>query len=208
MPEMLHSEDALSMAFSLESRLPFLDHRIVEFCFSLAYDHKIGAGWTKLLLRQATAGILPEPVRWRRHKLGFPGDYESWLGSASGLDAVRALLLDRVTQERGWLDPAWLRRRLGGERSRAAHWVSTHVQRVWELVALELWCRQFLDGDDGLRLPPPARTRQAAGYAPLAAPLREAPGGRDSFQRINAMPWTGCAAAAVSAPRHCCTAVP
>jgi asparagine synthase (glutamine-hydrolysing) len=169
MPEMLHSEDALSMAFSLESRLPFLDHRLVEFCFSLAYDHKIGAGWTKLLLRQATAGILPEPVRWRRHKLGFPGDYESWLGNASGLDAVRALLLDRVTQERGWLDPVWLRRRLGGERSKAARWVSTHVQRVWELVALELWCRQFLDGNDALRLPPPARTRQAAGYAPMAA---------------------------------------
>src|SRR5665213_235843 len=169
MPEMLHSEDALSMAFSLESRLPFLDHRLVEFCFSLPYDHKIGAGWTKLLLRQATEGILPEPVRWRRHKLGFPGDYTTWLGSGSGLDAVRALLLDRVTQERGWLDPVWLRRRLGGERSKAARWVSTHVQRVWELVALELWCRQFLDGDDGLRLPPPIRTRQAAGYAPAAA---------------------------------------
>jgi len=120
-------------------------------------------------LRQATEGILPEPVRWRRHKLGFPGDYTSWLGSGSGLDAVRALLLDRVTQERGWLDPVWLRRRLGGERSKAARWVSTHVQRVWELVALELWCRQFLDGDDGLRLPPPIRTRQAAGYAPAAA---------------------------------------
>jgi asparagine synthase (glutamine-hydrolysing) len=169
LPEMLHSEDALSMAFSLESRLPFLDHRVVEFCFSLAYDHKIGAGWTKRLLRQATAGILPEPVRWRRLKQGFPGDYEGWLGSDSGLDAVRTLLLDRVTLERGWLDPVWLKRRLGGERSRAARWVRTHVQRVWELVALELWCRQFLDGDDGLRLPPPARTRRAVGYAPLAS---------------------------------------
>jgi asparagine synthase (glutamine-hydrolysing) len=165
LPEALHSEDALSMAFSLETRLPFLDHRIVEFCFSLAYDHKIGAGWTKLLLRQATAGILPEPVRWRRHKLGFPGDYEGWLASDTGLDAVRALLLDRVTLERGWLDPAWLKNRLGGERSKAARWVRTHVQRVWELVALELWCRQFLDGDEGLRLPPPVRTRQAASYA-------------------------------------------
>jgi hypothetical protein len=44
LPEVLHSEDALSMAFSLESRLPFLDHRIVEFCFSLAYSEKIGSG--------------------------------------------------------------------------------------------------------------------------------------------------------------------
>jgi asparagine synthase (glutamine-hydrolysing) len=169
LPEMLHSEDAISMAFSLESRLPFLDHRIVEFCFSLAYDHKIGAGWTKLLLRQATGGILPEPVRWRRLKQGFPGDYEGWLSSDSGLDAIRGLLLDRVTLERGWLDPAWLKSRLGGKRSRAAHWVHSHVQRVWELLALELWCRQFLDGDDGLRLPPFVLRPRTVAHASAAA---------------------------------------
>src|ERR1019366_5609299 len=68
------SEDALSMAFSLGSRLPFLDHRIVEFCFSLPYSDKIGEGWTKLLLRQATAGLLPEGVRWRRARDWTPSD--------------------------------------------------------------------------------------------------------------------------------------
>jgi asparagine synthase (glutamine-hydrolysing) len=162
LPEVLHSEDAISMAFSLESRLPFLDHRIVEFCFSLPYGEKIGAGWTKLLLRQATAGVLPEPVRWRRYKQGFPGDYETWMASDSGLDCVRALLLDRVSLERGWLDPVWLKRRLGGERSKAAHWARHHVQRVWELVALELWCRQFLDGTQARRWSPAVDGRRAA----------------------------------------------
>src|SRR5690348_16435520 len=47
LPELLHADDAISMAFSLESRLPFLDHRLVEFCFSLQYDEKMSEGWTK-----------------------------------------------------------------------------------------------------------------------------------------------------------------
>jgi len=152
LPEVLHSEDAISMAFSLESRLPFLDHRIVEFCFSLAYSDKMGEGWTKLLLRQATANLLPEPVRWRRHKQGFPGDYARWLAADRGLDAVRALLLDQVTLERGWLDRDWLKRRLGGKRHRAARWVQRHLGQVWQLLTLELWCRQFLDDRHELRL--------------------------------------------------------
>jgi len=153
LPEVLHSEDAISMAFSLESRLPFLDHRVVELCFSLPYDDKLGEGWTKLLLRRATAGLLPEPVRLRRPKLGFPGDYARWLSTDAGLDAVTGLLLDQVTLRRGWLDPLWLKRRMGGTRAAAAKWVRHHAQRVWEMVALELWCRQFIDGDDTLRVP-------------------------------------------------------
>lgn len=162
LPEVLHSEDALSMAFSLESRLPFLDHRIVEFCFSLAYSDKIGDGWTKLLLRQATAGVLPEPVRWRRHKQGFPGDYAGWMAAAGGLDAVRQVLLDKTTLERGWFDRRWLQRHLGGDAIKAARWVRRHLFQIWHLLTLELWCRQFLDGDDGLRSATPANGRRAA----------------------------------------------
>ena len=169
LPEVLHSEDALSMAFSLESRLPFLDHRIVEFCFSLPYSDKIAEGWTKLLLRKATAGLLPEPVRWRRHKHGFPGDYAGWLAADQGLDAVRELLLDQVTLERGWLDRRWLKRRLGGERAKAAQWVRRHLFQIWHLLTLELWCRQFLDGDHELRLPALARARSAAASAATTA---------------------------------------
>ncbi len=155
LPEILHAEDALSMAFSLESRLPFLDHRVVEFCFSLAYHEKIGQGWTKLLLRRATPGILPDAVRLRRHKLGFPGDYPKWLGEGAGLDAVRQLLLDPVTLQRGWLDRNWLTRRFAGPRRRAERWILNNPQQTWRSVTVELWCRQFLDSDHSLR--PPTR---------------------------------------------------
>ena len=156
LPEALHAEDAISMAFSLESRPPFLDHRLVELCFSLPYDQKIGKGWTKLLLREATAQILPEQVRWRQRKLGFPGDYALWLAGPVGLDAFREVLLDPRTLQRGMLDDRWLRRHLGGSRRKAAHWIRRNLQQAWIVLTLELWCRLFLDADNSLR-PPVAR---------------------------------------------------
>lgn len=171
LPEVLHSEDAISMAFSLESRLPFLDHRIVEFCFSLAYGEKIGEGWTKLLLRRATDRLLPEPVRRRRHKLGFPGDYSSWLAGAGTFESVREVLLDRTTLERGWLAPAWLRHRLAGPRIRAQRWARRHLVQVWALLTLELWGRLYLDDDRGMR---PARI---AGSSDARRDLFKAPAG-------------------------------
>ena len=157
LPEILHAEDAISMAFSLESRLPFLDHRIVELCFSLPFDAKIGAGWTKLLLREAMTNTLPAPVLWRRRKLGFPGDYASLLGGPQGLTVVRDLLLDTRTLERGCLDRAWLLQTLGRSESSARHWVRTHLLETWSLITLELWHRLFLDDDRSLvRCPVPS----------------------------------------------------
>lgn len=151
LPEVLHSEDAISMAFGLESRLPFLDHRLVEFCFSLAYGEKISAGWTKWLLRRSMDGVLPEPVRWRRQKFGFSGDYEAWLAGGQGLQWVRDVLLDPRTSARGWLDRRWLARHLGGNEDRARRWVRRNLIQVWTLFTLELWGRMFLDNDVSLQ---------------------------------------------------------
>ena|ERR1700730_1113953 len=157
LPELLHAEDAISMAFSVESRLPFLDHRLVEFCFSLQYDEKVGDGWTKLLLRRATQELLPQRVRLRRSKLGFPGDHAAWLGTGRGLDTVRDLLLDPASLTRGWLDPKWIRKSFGGSRETAAKWVRGNPSWTWRATTFELWCRQFVDGDVSLRPRGPVR---------------------------------------------------
>ncbi|MGL1273868.1 asparagine synthase-related protein, partial [Vibrio parahaemolyticus] len=80
---------------------------IVEFCFSLPFDEKISDGWTKHLLRRAMTGVLPEVVRLRRKKLGFPGNYAGWLGGLGkdeGLTRVRELLLEQRSLERPWVD--------------------------------------------------------------------------------------------------------
>jgi asparagine synthase (glutamine-hydrolysing) len=76
--ELLKYEDQNSMNFSIESRVPFLYHAMIEYIFSLPMSAKISSGWTKLILREAMKGILPEKIRKRKSKLGFPAPIESW----------------------------------------------------------------------------------------------------------------------------------
>lgn len=77
-PYQLHSEDRNSMMFSIESRLPFLDHRLVEYVLGLPADYKINHGYTKYILRQALPE-LPQLVRWRKDKLGFAAPDKEWV---------------------------------------------------------------------------------------------------------------------------------
>ena len=90
------------MAFSVEARTPFLDYRLVERAQALPVSQLIGDGWTKGILREAMAGIVPDPVRRRRDKLGFATpearwlreiapQVRDWLGSASRLRSRLAL---------------------------------------------------------------------------------------------------------------------
>lgn len=75
---LLHWEDRNSMAHSIEARVPFLDHPLVEFTLALGNDHKIVGGDTKRVLRKGMAGILPEVVKERRDKLGFATPEQIW----------------------------------------------------------------------------------------------------------------------------------
>ncbi len=78
LPMLLHYEDRNSMAHSVEARVPFLDHRLVEFSIGLGESHKMVGGDTKRVLRRAMAGIIPEQVCQRRDKLGFATPEEVW----------------------------------------------------------------------------------------------------------------------------------
>ncbi len=78
LPSLLRYEDKNSMAFSVEARLPFLDHRLVEFIFSLPYDKLIKNGWTKYILRESMKNKIPEDIRLRRGKLGFSVPQKRW----------------------------------------------------------------------------------------------------------------------------------
>ncbi|CAB1065066.1 Asparagine synthetase [glutamine-hydrolyzing] (EC [Olavius sp. associated proteobacterium Delta 1] len=79
LPSLLRYEDKNSMAFSIESRTPFLDFRIVEFLASLPLHAKIFNGWTKYILREAMKGVIPERIRLRRDKLAFDTPQDEWL---------------------------------------------------------------------------------------------------------------------------------
>ncbi len=79
LPQLLRYEDRNSMAFSIESRVPFISKDIVEFCLSLPVSLRINKGYTKAVLREAIKGIVPEDVRLRVDKLGFPAPEVDWL---------------------------------------------------------------------------------------------------------------------------------
>jgi asparagine synthase (glutamine-hydrolysing) len=146
LPELLHSEDALSMAFSVESRTPFLDHRLVEFCFSLPFQEKIADGWTKSLLRRSMAGLVAPEILARRAKFGFGAPIVPWLQRRSNWRDVCALLLDPRSLDRGLFSPRRVEYELRAFRAGPGPYASMAVMRLWRWITLELWFRDFVDG--------------------------------------------------------------
>lgn len=75
---LIHYADRTSMAFSIESRMPFMDYRVVEFLASVPSTYKLHKGWTKYLARKAFAGKLPDSIVWRKDKMGWPIPESYW----------------------------------------------------------------------------------------------------------------------------------
>jgi asparagine synthase (glutamine-hydrolysing) len=161
--ELLMKQDQMSMAASIESRVPFLDHRLVEFVSRLPDRWKASGFQTKRILREAMKGILPEVIL-NRSKMGFPVPFGQW--TRGGWNAVsRDVLLDRRSRERGLIDAAAVDRLL----SRHAAGATNGGDRIWALLNLEIWYRTFIDGDGIQSLPAPAATR-VAGSRETGAP--------------------------------------
>ena len=96
LPNLLMYEDKNSMAHSIESRLPYLDYRLVEYAVSMAHGFKIRDGWSKWALRKVAGQYLPENIAWRRYKIGFEAP------SASMLEANRRYITDAISTSRIW----------------------------------------------------------------------------------------------------------
>jgi asparagine synthase (glutamine-hydrolysing) len=79
LPELLRVEDRNAMRFSIETRLPFLDHKLVEYCLQAPIQAKLNKGWTKWMLRAAMDGIMPSPITWRKDKKGFEAPERIWV---------------------------------------------------------------------------------------------------------------------------------
>lgn len=124
--------DRTSMAVSLEARVPYLDHEVVEYAMSLPEEWKLGAGRTKRLLRSAFADLLPPAVR-RRGKEGFSIPMKRWLRGPL-LPLVHDLLGPDRVRDRGWFEPR-LVARLVEEHRRG---IENHAHRLWCLMSLEL----------------------------------------------------------------------
>lgn len=141
LPALLRYEDRNSMAFSIEARPPFLDHRLVEFALALPFDERIDGEWTKAVLRKAMDGILPDEVTWRRDKMGYPTPFSDWIRGDFREDAA-AVIFSEEFARRGIFRPDAVRRMW--EEHQAGH--ADRSWNVWRWISLELWFRQFVDG--------------------------------------------------------------
>jgi asparagine synthase (glutamine-hydrolysing) len=108
LPKYLHWEDRNSMAHSVEARVPFLDHRLVEFCYNLPDDFLEKDGITKRVMREAMTGLLPELIRNRKDKMGFTTPEELWVKKENpGL--FRDKIAEAVVVSDGIIKPASLK---------------------------------------------------------------------------------------------------
>ena len=156
--ELLMKQDQMSMAASIESRVPFLDDQLVEHVVALPSAFKVRGWQTKAILRAAVADLVPAAIIARR-KMGFPVPVGSWLkGGFKTL--VDEFVLGPRAAARRLFDAATLRQMAAEHASGAA----SHGDRLWLLINLEIWQRIFHDGespDHVMRVAPLTGTRAA-----------------------------------------------
>ena len=137
--DLLIKADKMTMANSLELRVPLLDHRLLEFAASLPSHYKLKGFTLKYIWKKALAKRIPDTILKRR-KAGFPVPYESWLRNEFK-HKVRAILTDRRTTERGYFEKKSVEKLINANNERGAY-----SREIFSLMTLELWHRMFLDG--------------------------------------------------------------
>jgi asparagine synthase (glutamine-hydrolysing) len=159
--ELLMKQDQMSMSASIESRVPFLDHKLVEFAATLPDQWKLNGWTTKRVLREAMKGLLPDSIL-NRPKMGFPVPFAGWTrGGWNGV--ARDVLLDRRSRERGLIDAQAVERLLDDHAAGR----TDGGDRIWSLLNLELWYRTFID-QEGIQTLPDAHSLAEIGSAAAA----------------------------------------
>ncbi|HBB35144.1 MAG TPA: asparagine synthase (glutamine-hydrolyzing) [Cyanobacteria bacterium UBA8803] len=137
LPALLQIEDRVSMAVSLESRVPLLDTRIVDLVTSMPPSMKFQGGRTKHILKQAVKTQIPEPILNRKDKMGFPVPLNEWLKTPPLQDFVGDILFSQASRERGLFNPTALDTLIKSE--------TEFGRQVWGVLCLELWHQKFID---------------------------------------------------------------
>jgi asparagine synthase (glutamine-hydrolysing) len=138
--DMLTKVDRMSMANSLEARVPLLDHVLAEYVATLPHHYKVKGRETKYILKKAMESRLPHEILYRK-KQGFDLPLSVWFRNELG-NMARSILLDRQTTQRGLFKKSFIE-----------HLISLHTKKerdlsfqIWSLIVFEKWCRSFLDG--------------------------------------------------------------
>ena len=139
LPALLQVEDRMSMAHGVESRVPFLDHPLIEFAATVPADIKFKNGELKRLLKTVFRDKLPPAIRDRKDKMGFPVPLTLWLRQGGkAAEFVKDVFSSRAARERSYLaHPVDMDQVLNGQ--------SVYSRNLWALLSLELWHQQFID---------------------------------------------------------------
>ena len=138
--ELLMKQDQMSMAASIESRVPFLDHKLVEYTAKLPQKFKIRGRETKWILREAMKGILPEEIL-TRSKMGFPVPIGNWF-RGEFRHVIDEYVLGERSLSRRIFETDFVR-----EIVQKHNKGENHAERLWFLVNFEIWQRRFIDGE-------------------------------------------------------------
>jgi asparagine synthase (glutamine-hydrolysing) len=147
---LLRYADRNAMAFSRETRFPFLDHELVDWCVSLPDRAFVRDGWQKYILRKGAGSMLPSEIRWRADKVGYAAPLDLWLRDSLrdwGHDRLfRGAIVDLEGYDRRNLDDLW-RRHQAGENHSWALWRWISLNEWFALLESALWRRGVATGD-------------------------------------------------------------
>jgi asparagine synthase (glutamine-hydrolysing) len=132
--------DKTGMKFSLETRFPFLDHNLVEKTLSIPTNNYIKNGYTKVIMRNALKGILPEKIRMRKDKVGFSTPESDWFKKRELQSVLSDVIDSKSFNEREYFDVKYCKKELESLQK-----YNKYNLEFWKLIHLELWFRKFID---------------------------------------------------------------
>ena len=138
LPALLQVEDRMSMSVSIESRVPLLDHRLVELIASMPPAMKFKGAEMKYILKRAVKDLLPSRILERKDKMGFPVPLHMWAKGKAG-NFIKDVLLTKASRSRGIFDISKVEKLIQSERP--------FGRQLWGMLCLELWFQQFIDRD-------------------------------------------------------------
>lgn len=141
-PQLLRYEDKNSMRWSIESRVPFLDYRLVEFVASLPSCCKINSGSTKYLFRRAFRDLVSDKILERKDKIGFKAPEKDWWRDPAFAEMAEKVIKSREFKSRIYWKPEEVER-LFQEHTGG---IKDHSEDLWKVICVELWIRRFIEG--------------------------------------------------------------
>ena len=136
LPGLLQVEDRVSMAVSIESRVPLLDRRIVDLISHMPAGMKFKGGEMKYLLKRSIKEFMPEPIMNRKDKMGFPVPLHIWSKNKAKVFILDTLLSQKA-KERNIINTMYIEKLISSEQP--------FGRGLWGILSLELWFNQFID---------------------------------------------------------------